>query len=56
MAIEGMGWSWAHGKTRRVPLSILGNVTGKKYTAGYREGWASSTSPVGAEDGRVSAV
>lgn len=52
-----MGWSWARGKTRRVPLSILCNVTGKKYTADYREGWASFTSPsVGAEDGRVSAV
>lgn len=57
MAIEGVGWSWAHGKTGRVLLSILCNVSGKKYTAGYGEGWASFMSPsAGAEDGNVSAV
>lgn len=54
MALEGVGW--AHGKARRALLSVLCNVTGKKYTAGYGEGWASFMSPVGAEDGKVSAV
>lgn len=57
MAIEGVGWSSAQGKTRRALLSILCNVTGKKYTAGYGESRAFFMSPsVGAEDGKVSAV
>lgn len=56
MALEGVGWSWAHGKARRALLSILCTATGKKYTAGCGEGWASFMSPVGAEDEKVSAV